>query len=63
MGDHIFTVQEKKFSIKDFFSKYHQIGSFLRIWLHLLKKSFFGQGIIKFISVTLLQVEIVSVIF
>ena len=29
-----------KFSIKDFFSKCDQIRSFLRIWLHLLKKSF-----------------------
>ena len=28
-----------KFSIKDFFSKYDQIHSFLRIWLHSLKKS------------------------
>ena len=28
-----------KFSIKDFFSKYKQIRSFLRIWPHLLKKS------------------------
>ena len=28
-----------KFSIKDFFSKCDQIHSFLRIWLHLLKKS------------------------
>ena len=28
-----------KFSIKDFFRKCHQIRSFLRIWLHLLKKS------------------------
>ena len=28
-----------KFSIKDFFSKYDQIRSFLRIWSHLLKKS------------------------
>ena len=27
-----------KFSIKDFFSKYGQIRSFLRIWPHLLKK-------------------------
>ena len=26
------------FSNKDFFSKYDQIRSFLRIWLHLLKK-------------------------
>ena len=28
-----------KFSIKDFFSKYDQIRSFLRICSHLLKKS------------------------
>ena len=28
-----------KFSIKDFFSKYDQIHSFLQIWSHLLKKS------------------------
>ena len=28
-----------KFSIKDFFGKYDQIRSFLRIWSHLLKKS------------------------
>ena len=28
-----------KFSIKDFFSKCDQIGSFLLIWSHLLKKS------------------------
>ena len=29
-----------KLSIKDFFSKSDQIHSFLRIWSHLLKKSF-----------------------
>ena len=28
-----------KFSIRDFFSKYDQIRSFLWIWSHLLKKS------------------------
>ena len=28
-----------KFPIKDFFGKCDQIRSFLRIWLHLLKKS------------------------
>ena len=33
------TAQKMKFSIKDFFSKSDQIRSFLRIWLHLLKKS------------------------
>ena len=28
-----------KFSVKDFFSKCHQIRKKLRIWSHLLKKS------------------------
>ena len=28
-----------KFAVKDFFIKYDQIRSFLRIWSHLLKKS------------------------
>ena len=32
------TAQKTKLSIKDFFSKCDQIGSFLRIWSHLLKK-------------------------
>ena len=36
---HVDTAQEMKFSIKDFFSKWHQIRSFPRIWSHLLKKS------------------------
>ena len=33
------TSQKMKFSIKDFFSKYDPIRSFLWIWSHLLKKS------------------------
>ena len=33
------TAQKTKLLIKDFFSKCDQIGSFLRIWSHLLKKS------------------------
>ena len=33
------TAQEMKFLVKDFFSKYDQICSFLWIWSHLLKKS------------------------
>ena len=33
------TAQKMKFSIKDFFSKCDEIRSFLRIWLHLVKKS------------------------
>ena len=32
--------QKMDFSIKVFFSKCDQIGSFLRIWSHSLKKSF-----------------------
>ena len=36
----IFTAQKKKFSIKYFFSQWDQIHNFLRIWSHLLKKSF-----------------------
>ena len=33
------TAQKMKFSIEEFLSKSDQIRSFLRIWLHLLKKS------------------------
>ena len=33
------TAQKKKFSIKDFFSKYDHLGNVRRIWSHLLKKS------------------------
>ena len=33
------TAQKMKFSIKNFFGKYDQIRSFLRIWSHLLKRS------------------------
>ena len=32
--------QKMKFSIKDFFSKFDQIRSFLWIWSYFLKKSF-----------------------
>ena len=34
-----YTAQKMKFSIQDFFIKWDQIRSFLRIWSHLLKKS------------------------
>ena len=34
-----FAAQKLNNSIKDFFSKYDQIRSFLQIWLHLLKKT------------------------
>ena len=33
------TVQKRKFSVKDFFSNFDQIHSFLRIWWYLLTKS------------------------
>ena len=33
------TAQKLKLSIKNFFNKYNQIHSFLRIWSPLLKKS------------------------
>ena len=47
-------------SLKDFFSKCDQIGSFLQIWSHLLKKSLIenlGFGAVIFsINITALQV-------
>ena len=39
------TAQKMKFSIKDFFSKYDQIRSKLRIWSYLLKKSLMKNSI------------------
>ena len=39
IGTKLYTAKKIKFSIKDFFSKFSQIRSFLRIWSHLLKKS------------------------
>ena len=36
----LISAQNMKFSIKDFFSKCSQICRKLRIWSHLLKKSF-----------------------
>ena len=41
----LYTAQKMKFSIKDFFSKFDQIRSLLRIWSHLLKKSLMGNFI------------------
>ena len=34
----ISTAQKRKFFIKDFFGKFDQIRSLLRIWSHLLNK-------------------------
>ena len=38
-----YTAEKMKFFIKDFFSKYDQICSFLRMWSHLLKKILKGK--------------------
>ena len=43
-----------KFSIKDFFIKCKQISSFLRIWLHLLKKSLVENFIFCAVWVTMI---------
>ena len=51
-----YTAQKMKFSIKDCFSKYDQIRSFLRIWSHLLKKSLME----KFIFCAVLDVRVGS---
>ena len=46
------TAQKMKFFIKDFFSKYDQIRSFLRIWSYLLKKSLMKNFIFCAVFVT-----------
>ena len=45
------TAQKMKFSVKDFFTKCDQIRKKLRIWSHLLKKSFFENFIFCAVSV------------
>ena len=55
--DLIITAQNMKFSIKDFFSKCDQIRSFLRIWLHLLKKSLIENFIFCAVNVSTLDVK------
>ena len=49
---YVSTAQKMKFSIKELFSIFNQIGSFLRIWSHLLKKSLME----KFICCVMLYV-------
>ena len=44
-SDNQATAQKMKFSIKDFFSKCHQIRRKRLIWSHLLKKSLMGKFI------------------
>ena len=53
----IIAAQKMKFSIKDFFSKCDQIRSFLRIWLHLLKKSLIENFIFCAVNVRTLDVK------
>ena len=43
--------QKMKFSIKDIFSKCDQIRRKLRIWSHLLKKSFMENFILRAVYV------------
>ena len=54
----IFTAQKMNFSIKDYFSKCEQIGSFLQIWSHLLKKSLTEKAI--FVQWVSCSVEIIE---
>ena len=49
----IYTAQKMTFSMKNFFSKYDQICSFLRIWSHLLKKSLMEKFIFCSVLLTL----------
>ena len=42
-----------KFYIKDFFSKRHQIRSFLRIWSYLLKKSLMENVILRAVFIAI----------
>ena len=47
-----------KFSIKDYFNKCDQIGSFIQIWSHLLKKSLTEKAI--FVQWVSCPVEIIE---
>ena len=47
------TTQKLKFSIKDFFSKYYQMRSFLWISSHLLKKFLMENFIFRAVCVSL----------
>ena len=44
--------KKMKLSIKDFFSKYDQMNSFLRIWSYLLKKSLLENFIFRAVFLT-----------
>ena len=53
----ICTAQRMMLSIKDFFNKCEQIGSFLRIWSHLLKKFLMENFIFCAVMTFLLSVK------
>ena len=55
------TAQKMKFSMKGFFSEYDEILRNLRIWSHLLKKSFMENFIFCTVAISLiLQSELLS---
>ena len=56
------TAQKLKFPLKEFFSKCDQIRRKLRIWLHLLKKSFMVNFIFCAVQPTYHMWETISVV-
>ena len=59
LGSSKITAQNMKFSIKDVFSICDKIRSFLRIWLHLLKKFFMRNFMFFAVDPTLLNLPLV----
>ena len=53
-------LHKKEVSIKDFFSKYDQILSFLRIWSHLLNKSLMGNFVFSAVPSLLRHTEMLA---
>ena len=51
------TAKKMKFSIKDLFSKFDQIHSFLRIWSHLLKKPLMENFIFSVVKETVPRIR------
>ena len=59
LGSSKITAQNLKFSIKDVFSICDKIRSFLRIWVHLLKKFFMRNFMFFAVDPTLLNLPLV----
>ena len=53
----LFHCTKMMFSIKDFFSKWYQIRSFLRIWSHLPKKSLIENFIFRLIFISSYEMQ------